>query len=180
MQRLSENHVCLEETAAQVTSYLKNGIENTLDFEMVLKESRNLVKAFSGYRKRVDLDNIDKANLLQRELTAKCAPFFGSLHDLLRTMDREFRRLEKEAKDKDLKAIKTKLEELHRKIREMEYFFGHIHWLHERFPKAKYEDVTGLCKLAMLEEIKEQVTLSIPDGMLGWSSKKTGKPKRNS
>ena len=32
----------------------------------------------------------------------------------------------------------------------------HIHWLQERFPNAEYEDVTGLCKLATPEEIKEQ------------------------
>ena len=29
-------------------------------------------------------------------------------------------------------------------------------WLQERFPEAKYEDVTGLCKLAMPEEVKDQ------------------------
>jgi type I restriction enzyme M protein len=27
---------------------------------------------------------------------------------------------------------------------------------HERFPDAKYKDVTGLCKLANLDEVKEQ------------------------
>jgi type I restriction enzyme M protein len=29
-------------------------------------------------------------------------------------------------------------------------------WLQERFPKAAYEDVTGLCKLASREEVAEQ------------------------
>ena len=28
--------------------------------------------------------------------------------------------------------------------------------MQERFPEAKYEDVTGLCKLANLDDIKEQ------------------------
>jgi type I restriction enzyme M protein len=28
--------------------------------------------------------------------------------------------------------------------------------LQERFPAARYEDVTGLCKLANLDEVKEQ------------------------
>jgi len=37
-----------------------------------------------------------------------------------------------------------------------ESFYRHIHWLQERFPKAEYEDVTGLCKLASQEEVKEQ------------------------
>lgn len=37
-----------------------------------------------------------------------------------------------------------------------EAWFQHIHWLQERFPEAKYEDVTGLCKLATREEVAEQ------------------------
>ena len=41
-------------------------------------------------------------------------------------------------------------------MKNAESFFGHIHWLQERFPEAQYEDVTGLCKLASLEEVKEQ------------------------
>lgn len=45
---------------------------------------------------------------------------------------------------------------MHKEIKEAEYFFIHINWRHERFPEAKYEDVTGLCKLATLEEVKEQ------------------------
>ena len=36
------------------------------------------------------------------------------------------------------------------------YFIKNINWLQERFPEAKYEDVTGLCKVAGLEEIEEQ------------------------
>jgi type I restriction enzyme M protein len=32
----------------------------------------------------------------------------------------------------------------------------HINLLHERFPEAKYEDVTGLCKAATLDEVREQ------------------------
>jgi type I restriction enzyme M protein len=36
------------------------------------------------------------------------------------------------------------------------YFMKNITWLQERFPEAKYEDVTGLCKAAGLEEIEEQ------------------------
>lgn len=31
-----------------------------------------------------------------------------------------------------------------------------MNWLQERFPQAKYEDVTGLCKLATMDEIREQ------------------------
>lgn len=41
-------------------------------------------------------------------------------------------------------------------MKNAELYFQHIHWLQERFPNAQYEDVTGLCKLATPEEIKEQ------------------------
>ena len=41
-------------------------------------------------------------------------------------------------------------------MKNAEIYFQHIHWLQERFPNAQYEDVTGLCKLATPEEIKEQ------------------------
>ena len=41
-------------------------------------------------------------------------------------------------------------------MKNAESYFRHIHWLHECFPQAEYEDVTGLCKLATPEEVKEQ------------------------
>ena len=41
------------------------------------------------------------------------------------------------------------------KVKTAESAYQHIHWLQERFPNAEYEDVTGLCKLANLEEIEE-------------------------
>ncbi len=58
--------------------------------------------------------------------------------------------------DRKTKALKSALEELHQDVKNAEIYFQHIHWLQERFPNAQYEDVTGLCKLATLEEIKEQ------------------------
>jgi type I restriction enzyme M protein len=48
------------------------------------------------------------------------------------------------------------LELLHKEVKIAESYYKHIHWLQERFPKAEYEDVTGLCKLASQEEVKEQ------------------------
>jgi len=58
--------------------------------------------------------------------------------------------------DRRTKALKSALEELHQDVKNAEIYFQHIHWLQERFPNAQYEDVTGLCKLATPEEIKEQ------------------------
>ena len=58
--------------------------------------------------------------------------------------------------DRKTKALKTALEALHTEIRDSELWFTHIQWLQERFPKAQYEDVTGLCKLATRAEVSEQ------------------------
>jgi type I restriction-modification system DNA methylase subunit len=58
--------------------------------------------------------------------------------------------------DRQIKALKTTLEMLHAEVKSAESYFTHISWLQERFPNAEYEDVTGLCKLATLEEVKEQ------------------------
>jgi type I restriction enzyme M protein len=55
-----------------------------------------------------------------------------------------------------MKALKTSLEEIHKEVKEAESFFAHIRWLQERNPEAKYEDVTGLCKLASMEEVEGQ------------------------
>jgi type I restriction enzyme M protein len=45
---------------------------------------------------------------------------------------------------------------LHKEVTNAEMFYHHIHWLQERFPKAEYEDVTGLCKLARPVDVKDQ------------------------
>jgi type I restriction enzyme M protein len=41
-------------------------------------------------------------------------------------------------------------------VRDAEVWFGHVGWLQERFPAARYEDVVGLCRLAGLAEVKDQ------------------------
>ncbi|MFW6148081.1 MAG: N-6 DNA methylase [Thermodesulfobacteriota bacterium] len=51
---------------------------------------------------------------------------------------------------------KAELESLHKELQKAEYFFTHITWLQERFPEARYEDATGLCKPASLDEVREQ------------------------
>ena len=62
----------------------------------------------------------------------------------------------RQSADRATKQLKTALEALHNEVKNAESSFGHIHWLQERFPEARYEDVTGLCKLADREGIKEQ------------------------
>ena len=56
----------------------------------------------------------------------------------------------------EIKAIKELLATIRDDRKRAEYYFNHIEWLQQRFPKAQYEDVTGLCKLATPKEVKEQ------------------------
>jgi type I restriction enzyme M protein len=99
----------------------------------------------------------DEINATQQKLSTDFIPFFADIHEMLKTIDKKVRKYEKEHEDaKETKALKAELEELHKDIKAAEQFFIHIQWLQERFPKAEYEDVTGLCKLATLDEVKEQ------------------------
>jgi len=111
---------------------------------------------------------ISKTNKAQHSLRQTFDPFFESLHNGLKQLDKIVRQHEKakteaeKAKgkrgttDRETKKLKDALELLHKEVKLSESFYQHIHWLQERFPKAEYEDVTGLCKLASQEEVKEQ------------------------
>lgn len=111
---------------------------------------------------------VDTHNTAQHKLHAAFTPFFTALHADLKALDKALRQLEKQQADAALaegkranadrktKALKTALEALHTEIRDSELWFTHIQWLQERFPKAHYEDITGLCKLATPAEVEEQ------------------------
>ena len=107
-------------------------------------------------------------NEAQHTLRGLFDPFFIALHDGLKALDKIVRQHEKsqaeaaklEGKrgqtDKKTKTLKSALDALHDEVKTAESWFKHIHWLQERFPKAAYEDVTGLCKLATPDEVAEQ------------------------
>ncbi|MFZ3104550.1 MAG: N-6 DNA methylase [Smithella sp.] len=175
--RLTENRPNLDAVSKNVISFLKeNNGKDIPDFAPVLKDADKLLKAYQEYQKHVDVALIDKANTAQRKLSETIAPFFASLHELLKEVDKKVRHIEKDLKmNKDLKALKTELEDLHKEAKSTEYFFGHIAWLHERFPEAKYEDVTGLCKLANLDEVKEQEYSLNPGRYVGVVIEEDGK-----
>ena len=113
-------------------------------------------------------DDVDRKNTAQQKLREAFDPFFAALHDGLKHLDKTVRQHEKRqadearaegkrgAADRQTKALKTVLEALHAEVKNAESYFRHIHWLQERFPQARYEDVTGLCKLASLKEVAEQ------------------------
>ena len=115
-------------------------------------------------------EQIESQNQVQRELSAVFEIFFVAFHKGLKRLDKTVRAheaalLEKAKQensgkrtqiDRQVKALKTTLEEIHTEVKSAESFFAHIRWLQERFPAARYEDVTGLCKLATPAEVKEQ------------------------
>ncbi len=118
-------------------------------------------------REKHDTDDaeVDRVNTLQRELAEAFTPFFKDLHARLKHLDKRVRAREKEkgasngkraSTDKRTKEAKELLENLHTAVKNAERCHRHILWLQERFPEARYEDVTGLCKLATQEEVKEQ------------------------
>jgi type I restriction enzyme M protein len=116
----------------------------------------------------VEAKALDAHNTAQHKLHAAFAPFFTALHASLKALDKILRQLEKQqldaaqaqgkrgSTDRTTKALKVALEALHTEVKESESWFAHIAWLQARFPKAQYEDVTGLCKLATRQEVAEQ------------------------
>jgi len=111
---------------------------------------------------------VDCINEAQHKLRKTFDPFFESLHAGLKALDKIVRQHEKtkaeaakaEGKrtttDRETKKLKEALELLHKEVKAAESYYKHIHWLQERFPNAEYEDVSGLCKLATPDEVKEQ------------------------
>jgi type I restriction enzyme M protein len=177
MQKLQENREKLKDVAITITGFLTQHKEKDLpDFAARLDEIKTLEKQHKAYADKVDLKSVDKANSQQRKLAEAFLPFFAAVHEMLKVIDKKVRHFEKEhANNKETKAIKAELEELHDEIKDAEYFFSHINWLQERFPKAQYEDVTGLCKLATLDEVREQEYSLNPGRYVGVVIEEDGK-----
>ncbi|MCE2914048.1 MAG: type I restriction-modification system subunit M [Rubrivivax sp.] len=115
-----------------------------------------------------EAEAVDARNEAQHALRATYAPFFEKLHASLKALDKAIRDGDKRKTEaakaagkrgggnRQSKAVKEALQALHDEVKLAESDFTHIEWLQQRFPKAVYEDVTGLCKLATLAEIEEQ------------------------
>jgi type I restriction enzyme M protein len=171
MARLAENQKQVEPVAQQLLAVLddKAGKQAVASLVDTWKGLAPLQKAWAAYQKKHTAKaKADKKNRAQHELRETFDPFFTALHDSLKQIDKAVRRHEKalaeaakqagkrQSSDRATKQLKAALDELHKEVKNAESYFGHIHWLQERFPEAKYEDVTGLCKLADLDEVKEQ------------------------
>jgi type I restriction enzyme M protein len=149
-----------------------------------------LESRYQQYRERYAAEQVvDQKNKAQRHLREAFGPFFATLHEGLRQLDKIMRRHEKQqaeeaqtegrrvAIDRETKALKTALEELHTEVKNAEIFYRHIGWLQERFPRAEYEDVTGMCKLASRHEIREQQYSLNPGRYVGVVIEEDGKTK---
>lgn len=171
MARLAENQKQVEPVAEQLLAVLddKEGKQAVASLVDTWKGLPPLQKAWGSYQKEhTATATVDKKNRAQHTLRATFDPFFTALHDSLKQIDKAVRRHEKalveaakqagkrQSADRATRQLKTALEELHKEVKNAERSFGHVHWLQERFPEAKYEDVTGLCKLADRDEVKEQ------------------------
>ena len=130
---------------------------------------------------------VDQKNKAQHQLREAFDPFFAALHDGLKQLDRTVRQQEKQraeenqsngkrpSPDRKTRALKTALEELHTEVKNAELFYQHIHWLQECFPKAEYEDVIGLCKLASPADVREQEYSLNPGRYVGVVIEEDGK-----
>jgi len=169
--KLIENKARVEPVSEQLLEVLENGGGKAAVADLMAQWAglRRLQAQYDEYlAKYAEETSISQKNSAQHSLRATFDPFFTALHDGLKQLGKIIRRHEKEqgeaakkankrlAVDRKTKALKATLEQLQAEVKNAESFFRHIHWLQERFPKAEYEDVTGLCKLATLYEIKEQ------------------------
>ena len=113
-------------------------------------------------------DTVEAKNAAQHELRQAFDPFFEALHDGLKRLGKSVRQHEKaQAEDarsngkrattsRETKRLREAVEAMREEVKSAELYHRHIHWLQDRFPHAAYEDVTGLCKLATLDEVREQ------------------------
>ena len=171
MERLIENNEKIEPVCAQLLDVLDDAAGKQAVTELLQRWRAldklvfHFVQYQEGYMFAVAIDRKNKA---QQQLRNAFDPFFSALHEGLKRLDKNVRQHEKQqteqaqqegkrtSTDRRTKALKTALEELHQDVKNAELYFQLIHWLQERFPNAQYEDVTGLCKLATPEEVREQ------------------------
>lgn len=175
MEQLLANREKVEPLSEQLLDVLDDAQGKQAVGELVSQWQglKALQQASDAYTEAADLhlttpEAIETANRTQQSLRATFDPFFQQLHTGLKQLDKVVRQHDKaraeEARkagkrtttDRNARRLKEALEELHKEVRSAEACYQHIHWLQERFPNAEYEDVTGLCKLATPEEVKEQ------------------------
>ena len=171
MERLTESHAHVGPLAEQLAEVLddEEGKAAIAELKKPWAELDTLRARYDAYRDGyAEAGTADEHNAAQHELREAFDPFFEALHAGLKRLGKSVRQHEKAraeaarsngkrtTTDRETKQLKAAVEAMHQEVRNAELYHRHIHWLHERFPKAVYEDVTGLCKLATVEEVREQ------------------------
>ncbi len=178
VERLIENQALIPALAAQLLAVLEetddalaaaSGRDAVAHLQAQWADLTPLIQAHGDYQRAHESDaDVDAHNLTQRRLQAAFTPFFTAVHASLKQLDKAIRELEKRAAmvakaagkrgstDRGTKLLKDAVQALHDEVKSAETWFQHIQWLQDRFPEARYEDVTGLCKLASPDEVKEQ------------------------
>ena len=158
--------VLAEEADEQATQAARDSISH---LETQWAQLDDLEEAEAQHeRSRGQNHSIESRNEAQHVLRARFSPFFDGLHGAVKALDKTIREMDKRKSEtakaegkrvtanRQTKAVKEAVQALHDELKAAELFYQYITWLQERFPKASYEDVTGLCKLASRDEIKEQ------------------------
>jgi type I restriction enzyme M protein len=190
MERLVESKTRVEPVSIQLIEVLADSAGKQAVAELVKQWAglSTLQTCYEQYRGQYHSEKaVDAKNKAQHQLREVFDPFFAALHEGLKRLDKTVRQHEKRqaeqaqkdgkraATDRQTRALKTALEQLHKEVKNTELFYQHIHWLQERFPKAQYEDVTGLCKLAGPAEVKEQEYSLNPGRYVGVVIEEDGK-----
>jgi type I restriction enzyme M protein len=190
MDRLTESKTRVEPISAQLLEVLDDEAGKSAVGDLV-KQWSSLAKLqtrYEQYREKHSGEKaVDAKNKAQHQLREAFDPFFAALHDGVKQLDKMVRLHEKAqtekaqgdgkrgSTDRKTKALKAALEALHKEVKSAESFYQHVHWLQERFPKAEYEDVTGLCKLASPAEVKDQEYSLNPGRYVGVVIEEDGK-----
>jgi type I restriction enzyme M protein len=165
-EKLLENQAQVKPVSEQLIAVLEDGTgdltgkQAAVDFLELWDELGALEERYQGYLQNCPTTGThpqplqggeQEQNQVQRELSAVFEVFFVALHKGLKRLDKTVRAHEaalvEKAKqensgkrtqiDKQVKALKTTLEELHTEVKSAESFFAHIRWLQERFPEAR-------------------------------------------
>lgn len=142
------------------------------------------INAFNAYTRKYNPENATETNAAQQIVLADSESLLHEFHHIKKALEKNYRDYEKlfkladdNLKSKEDKAWKTldkpkdirilldKLNEYSNPVKNNTYedeekspvyFLKMAEWLQQRFPKAEYEDVTGLCKLSTIADIEEQ------------------------
>jgi len=110
-------------------------------------------------------DIVEVYKTLQKEFNEK----YHELCEIYKQSDKVLKlKADKKWKELNLvkadKALEEKFKVLKEKVETINYWYENITWLQKKFPEAKYQDITGLCKVASRDEYVEEHDYSLNAG----------------